>query len=147
VLGQGRLEAELRAMVPERLKERVIFGGFVDEPSRCWAVMRCCHVLVHLADHEPWGLIINEAVALGLAVVSSDVVGASLELVRDGVNGRLVPRDDDPATAAAAMLEVSAPDRLVAMSAAGADILAYWRHTADPIEGLKQALQFAGVAL
>jgi glycosyltransferase involved in cell wall biosynthesis len=48
-------------------------------------------VLALPSDYEPWALVINEAAAAGLPSVSSDVVGATAELVRNGVNGRLFP--------------------------------------------------------
>ncbi|MGC6458297.1 MAG: glycosyltransferase, partial [Akkermansiaceae bacterium] len=42
---------------------------------------------VHPALEEPWGLVINEAMACGLPILSSANVGAAEELVDDGVNG------------------------------------------------------------
>jgi glycosyltransferase involved in cell wall biosynthesis len=43
--------------------------------------------------HETWGLCLNEALAAGCAVITSDVAGA-LSQVEDGVNGLIVPRRD-----------------------------------------------------
>ena len=51
---------------------------------------------------------INEAAAAGLAIISSNVVGASAELVRDGVNGYLFPPGDLEALTRA-MLDISSP--------------------------------------
>lgn len=42
---------------------------------------------IHPALEEPWGLVINEAMACGLPVLSGDNVGAAEELIEDGVNG------------------------------------------------------------
>jgi len=51
---------------------------------------------------EPWGLVVNEAMNQGLAVISSDAVGAAAGgLVRDGVNGLIVPAGDPAALAGA----------------------------------------------
>ena len=36
---------------------------------------------------EPWGLTVNEAMAAGNAIISSDNVGSSFDLVKNGVNG------------------------------------------------------------
>ena len=41
-----------------------------------------------------WGLVINEAMANGLPVITTDRCVAGLELVRDGVNGYIIPVDD-----------------------------------------------------
>ncbi len=65
---------------------RVLFPGFrqIEELPRFYA-----HALafVHPALAEPWGLVINEAMAAGLPILSSSNVGAAEELLVDGVNG------------------------------------------------------------
>ena len=43
---------------------------------------------------DVWGLVINEAMAKGLPVITTDNCVAGLELVENGVNGYLVPVDD-----------------------------------------------------
>jgi 1,2-diacylglycerol 3-alpha-glucosyltransferase len=49
---------------------------------------------VHPALQEPWGLVINEAMACRLPILSASSVGAADELVHDGVNGwRFDPAD------------------------------------------------------
>lgn len=40
---------------------------------------------------EPWGLVINEAMAVGLPVIATDRVGCVDDLVREGENGYVVP--------------------------------------------------------
>lgn len=44
-----------------------------------------------------WGLVINEAMAKGLPVITTDNCVAGLELVENGVNGYIVPVDDPEA--------------------------------------------------
>lgn len=46
-----------------------------------------------------WGLVINEAMAYGLPVITTDRCVAGLELVEDGVNGYIVPVEDVDALA------------------------------------------------
>ncbi len=46
-----------------------------------------------------WGLVINEAMACGLPVVTTDKCVAGLELIQDGINGYIVPVEDDKALA------------------------------------------------
>jgi glycosyltransferase involved in cell wall biosynthesis len=43
---------------------------------------------------ETWGLVANEAMACGLPVILTDCVGSSVDLVRDGRNGYVVPAAD-----------------------------------------------------
>ena len=47
------------------------------------------NALVHPALQEQWGLVLNEACAARLPILSSCTVGASYELVCDGKNGLL----------------------------------------------------------
>ena len=71
----------------------VFFPGFrqIEELPRFYAHAGC---FVHPALEEPWGLVINEAMASGLPVLSSSNVGAAEELVIDGSNGwRFDPGD------------------------------------------------------
>jgi glycosyltransferase involved in cell wall biosynthesis len=49
---------------------------------------------------EPWGLVVNEAMNRGLAIIATDAVGAAAGgLVRDGRNGLVVPAGDSAALA------------------------------------------------
>jgi glycosyltransferase involved in cell wall biosynthesis len=42
---------------------------------------------VHVSTTEPWGLVVNEAMASGLPVLVSDRCGCASDLVREGLNG------------------------------------------------------------
>ncbi len=48
---------------------------------------KACDFFVFPTREDIWGLVINEAMACGLPIVSSNRSIAALELVRDGVNG------------------------------------------------------------
>lgn len=43
---------------------------------------------------DAWGLVVNEAMSLGLPVITSDRCGAGLEMIEIGVNGQVVPSGD-----------------------------------------------------
>jgi glycosyltransferase involved in cell wall biosynthesis len=137
-----------RMMLKERLsaelKNRIVFTGFLEEQWMISAIYRASDVLCIPSVYEPWAVVVNEAAAAGMAIVASEVVGAAAELVRDGVNGRVVPVRDLKALTKA-LLDVTAPDRIDAMRAGSAMVLADWRQRADPISGLRMALKFAGV--
>jgi glycosyltransferase involved in cell wall biosynthesis len=144
VVGGGPLHGGLRARLPAELRERVFFTGFVDDPSTVGALYRLADVLVLPSDDEPWALVVSEAAAAGLAIVSSDVVGAAAELVRDGVNGRSFPAGDERALVEC-LLDVTSPVRTDAMKAASARVLEEWRRRDDPVDGLRRALEACGV--
>lgn len=144
VVGDGPERQALEARLPDRLRGRVVWTGFLDDQATVSALYRLSDALVIPSDYEPWALVVNEAVAAGLAVVSSDAVGAAAELVRDGVNGRTFPRGDLTALTEC-LLDVTAPGRAAALRANSPMVLADWRRRGDPVRGLRDALGSAGV--
>lgn len=76
-----------------------------------------CFVLPSLV--EPWGIVLHEAAASGLPIICTTACGASLDLVRDGYNGYVVPPSSVEAlTVAMVQVTTMAPDRRRAMGAA-----------------------------
>ncbi len=52
--------------------------------------------LVFPTHTDPWGLVVNEAMACGLPIIAADVAGCVPDLVQHGENGFVIPsRDDD----------------------------------------------------
>lgn len=144
IIGEGPERPRLEAQVPPDLKHRVTFAGFVGDQARIAALLRGCDLMLVPSDFEAWSLVLFEGAAAGLALVATDVVGAAPEIIRDGVNGRIVPVLDQPALDAA-VRELTDPARIDAAKAASADVLSDWRRRADPVEGIRRALRYAGV--
>ena len=44
--------------------------------------------------HDGWGVVVNQALAAGLPIITSDAVGAGLDFVDNGVNGMRIPAGD-----------------------------------------------------
>ena len=89
----GDSEGEWPVHVQEaKNHERVIFTGFTNEVNR---YMAACDVLAHPSYREGFSMVIQEAMAMQLAVVTTDIPGPS-EVIEEGVTGILVqPRDVD----------------------------------------------------
>ena len=143
VLGGGPLEADLKRRVPQAVANRITWTGFLSDQAAISAIYRASDVLVLPSDFEPWAVVINEAVAAGMAVVASDVVGAAAELVRDRQNGRIFPAGDVNALADC-LLDVTDEKVTDRYKAASAPILAEWRRVGDPVLGLRRALVACG---
>jgi glycosyltransferase involved in cell wall biosynthesis len=144
MVGHGPMRGELESRIPESLRLRVIWTGFIDDQATVSALYRSCDVLVLPSDYEPWALVINEAVAAGLAVVTSDVVGAAAELVRNRINGQTFPRGDLQKLVYS-LQDVTEDGRTDVMKAASSEVLADWRRVGDPVDGLRNALRAFGV--
>lgn len=146
MVGEGPLRQGLMARVPEALRPRVIWTGFVSDQRRISALYRASHALVLPSDYEPWALVVNEAAAAGLPIVATSVVGAAAELVKDGVNGRTIP-PGDVAALQEALLEISAPGASDRLGEGSRRVLAQWRAEADPVRQMTAALRRAGVGV
>ena len=68
----------------------VYFVGFCNK-EQLKEYYQAADVFVLMSRGDVWGLVINEAMANGLPVISTDRCGAALELVKDGENGFVVP--------------------------------------------------------
>ena len=62
--------------------------------ERLAAYYALADVFVFPTHTDPWGLVVNEAMACGLPVISSDAAGCVADLVEDGWNGRVVLASD-----------------------------------------------------
>ncbi len=106
--GSGELEPMIRVLIAELGVEGVELCGFVDDRTVA-ATLADAMALILPSVEEQWGLVVNEAVALGIPVLCSDNVGARDTLVRTGVNGFVVEPDNDEGLAACMALLAQDP--------------------------------------
>ncbi len=71
----------------------ICFKGFVQSSALPDAFAQA-DVFVLPSRHDGWGLVINEAIAAGMPVITTDCVGAAADLVEDGRNGFVGPADN-----------------------------------------------------
>ncbi len=86
ILGSGEMEAELR----KSAGRRVIFGGYVPDPCLYY---QASDLFVLPSETEGLSNSMLEAMACGLPVLATRV-GAAVELVQNGENGRLISAGD-----------------------------------------------------
>ncbi|MGM9589481.1 MAG: glycosyltransferase family 4 protein [Faecousia sp.] len=96
----GEPTEEHLAFCRENNLEHVHFVGF-QKKEALQSYYRAADLLVLPTHSDVWGLVINEAMAQGLPIVTTDKCVAGMELVENGVNGYLVPVKDDHALATA----------------------------------------------
>lgn len=97
---------------------RIVLTGWIKDPAKIVGLMAISTALLLPSEHEPWGAVVNEAMAAGTPVISSDRVGAAIELVESGKNGFLVPVGNVEALADAMRKVVADRDLAFCMGAA-----------------------------
>ncbi len=116
LFGQGPMEAALRTSVRSRtLENSVIFAGYRNDMAR---VMPCLDLVVHPAWMEGLGVSLLEAAACGIPIVATRAGGIP-EIVKDGVNGRLIEPGDAAALASALVELLDDPTRRRELGRAG----------------------------
>ncbi len=121
LVGKGPMEEALRAQVARLgLTGLVTFAGHFDSAGVARQLAGAL-ALVLVSREEQWGLVVNEAVALGIPVIASGAVGACDALVRDRVNGRVIDADSSEEIAAAMLDLASDEPRWQAMATAAAE--------------------------
>jgi glycosyltransferase involved in cell wall biosynthesis len=142
IVGRGSLEQESRRLVRTLgVEDKVRFAGPVSQ-ELLPVYLQASDLLVLPSVttrrfREPWGLVVNEAMASGLPVIATDAVGASAGgLVVDGETGRIVA-EGDPDALAAAMDELARDDvRRRSLGAGASEHVTRWNldSAADAME-------------
>ena len=91
IAGDGPLRGELEALARDIQPGDVRFAGFIqrDKLAKYYGLAECLVMPTHT---DPWGLVVNEAMACGLPVICTNVAGCAADLVHE--NGLLVPLGD-----------------------------------------------------
>ncbi|MBX3437494.1 MAG: glycosyltransferase family 4 protein [Planctomycetaceae bacterium] len=93
LLGNGPLRTSLQADVPQSIRDRVHFAGHVLQDDLP-ALFRAADAFVFPSRHDGWGVVINEACAAGLPIITTHQTGAARDLVEHGRSGFVLERDD-----------------------------------------------------
>ncbi|MBT3069769.1 glycosyltransferase family 4 protein [Rhodomicrobium sp. Az07] len=116
LVGDGPLMEACRSLAAG--DPRIMFTGWLSEPKKLASLMAISTALILPSEHEPWGAVVNEAMAAGIPVIASDQVGAALEIVEDGVDGFVIRVGALDEYAAAMKALAGDPDRQKRMGAA-----------------------------
>lgn len=89
LLGGGPQENRLKNLARKLNLNDIIWPGFkqIDKLIPYYALASC---FILPSTREPWGLVINEAMASGLPILASERCGCVLNLVFPGINGYIL---------------------------------------------------------
>lgn len=93
LVGDGPEEARLKRTCAKRNIRNVVFAGFQQKPNlpRYYAV---ADVFVFPTLGDPYGLVVDEAMACSLPVISTSAAGEIRDRVEERVNGYIVPPEN-----------------------------------------------------
>jgi glycosyltransferase involved in cell wall biosynthesis len=114
--GDGISCEELARRAKQVSPGAVCFTGFAQREELA-GLYALADALVLPTRSDPWGLVVNEAMACGLPIIVSNVAGCSTDLVENGWNGYVVPPGDSGKLSAAITLLLRQPELKEEMSA------------------------------
>ena len=118
MVGEGSERRACEEAVPAEFREDVTFVGRVEPWELADTMGHAAVVAVPSLGGESFGIVLLEGMAAGRPVVASDIPGYAA-VVRDGVDGVLVPPGDSGALAGALADILGDPTRARAMGQAG----------------------------
>lgn len=82
--------------ISEEVRDRICYYDF-RAPSELPRLFAQADVFVMPSRHDGWGVVVNQAIGAGLALICSDAVGAAYDLVVPEKNGVRYPANDSEA--------------------------------------------------
>lgn len=141
MLGDGVLRKRAESYTREQRLKQVHFIGVVNqsEMPKYYAVSDVFIRPDGFAQGD-WGLTVNEAMASGLALIASEAIGATQDLVRDGENGFVVKFGDIQGLAHAMKRMVEDPLLPKRMGERSAEFIRNWSMQ-ECVDGILKALR------
>ncbi|HEY6374285.1 MAG TPA: glycosyltransferase family 4 protein [Edaphobacter sp.] len=130
IVGDGEERAALEARTASSGLDGVRFCGFRNQ-SELPRFFDISTVFVLPARHEPWGLIVNEVMNAGRAVIVSDDVGCQPDLITDGVEGCVYPVGDVDALISALRRTLNSPETAAEMGRKALERVKVWSFEED----------------
>ena len=139
-IGEGEQRQALENRARNTGWDSIKFLGFKNQ-TELPAYFELCQVFVLPSVHEPWGLVVNEVMNAGRAVIVSDQVGCGPDLVRNGENGYIFQAGDIAGLAEAIRKVLENQKKCRQMGQQSLKIINKWGIEED-VAGLKAALAY-----
>lgn len=103
------------------------------------SIYQTCDIFCLTSKSETWGLAVNEAMAAGKAIITSDKVGCAVDLVKEGKNGYVFKSNDAEDLQEKLLLLIKDPNRLTNFGKSSREIIQHWSFEKQ-VEQLVKAL-------
>jgi glycosyltransferase involved in cell wall biosynthesis len=144
LVGSGPAEPDYRRRVHELGLRNVRILDF-QQTEALWRYYDAADVLVFPTRGDVWGLVVNEALARGLPVVTTERCGCAPDLLADGACGTVVASEDTEALRVAIIAVLESPAIRSRMATAALGVAA--RYTVETMASRHlEVFSLAGVA-
>jgi len=95
IVGRGEYRKKLELICKDlNITDKVHFMGYVEDEflPAFYLISNIC--IVPSSVEDAWVLVLNEAMFFGKPVIATDNVGGAFDLIKDGINGYMVPAKD-----------------------------------------------------
>jgi 1,2-diacylglycerol 3-alpha-glucosyltransferase len=133
-ISRGQLQEQSASISPRV----IVFPGFAQR-EQLGMYYGLAEMLVLPTYSDPWGLVVNEAMACGLPVIVSRVAGCAADLVREGWNGSLVAPGDVSKLAAIIQRLADQPEMCARMGANSLEHISHYS-PAEWSQGIVRAI-------
>lgn len=138
--GDGELRPVLEARISDSRLRNARVLGFKNQMALP-EIYGMADMLVIPSARENWGLVVNEAMACGLPIITSDKTGAAADIVRNDENGFVYTCGDVGALSQAIQKLATNPDLRRRMGNRSWEIIQHFSYE-ECIEGVLSALAF-----
>ena len=149
-VGDGPFRERLQSLCKElHVEGRVHFTGRVDldiernkhlVPYYLWSDVCVVPSIFLRGMPEPWALVVNEAMACGKAVIATTAVAAAHAMIKNGINGFIVPEKDGGALYAALKAVLADPATAEAMGEASKKVIEAGFTYSHMVSGFQSAI-------
>ncbi|MGB3649802.1 MAG: glycosyltransferase family 4 protein [Rivularia sp. (in: cyanobacteria)] len=139
IVGDGSRSQNYHSYTQQNQLDNVVFTGFQPQ-SALPQYYGIADIFVFPTRSDPWGLVLNEAMAAGLPIICSDAAGAAPDLVVNGENGYLVPVGDVNKLSEALQILIEDESLRKKMGSHSQEIIANYTPQKMAL-GLKEAIQ------
>ncbi len=138
IVGDGEERHALEAQAAQTGFSSIRFCGFRNQ-SELPRFFDLCSVFVLPSRHEPWGLIVNEAMNAARPVIITDDVGSGPDLITQGVEGFIYPVRDVAALTHCLREVLASPQTSIEMGMHALARVDAWNFEAD-LRALREAI-------